>query len=319
MNKKKYQSLSDNDDFLKIYNFNTIPIIKSELKQLPLVSIAIPTYKRADLLKYALDSALNQIGFDNFEVIVIDNNPERGCETERLMLSYKNDRISYYKNCDNIGMVNNWNQCINLSKSKWLTILHDDDAIHSNFLCYFYKIVTDNKLIKAIAFSICKTGDEIKFENVNYSEKVERVNSKKFLLGNVSPFPGVVFQKHKNLYFDCQYFPIADYDYWYKLSKEGGFYKSSMKLAFYRMSYNQESKLVYMNIIEMTKKYHEDNIIRKFNYLDILVSKNTLSNLQIFYESQYGINNKPVNALKKVKSKLVIKIWTLINRFEFRY
>ena len=82
------------------------------------VTIAIPTFKRPDLLKIALDSALNQINFDDYCVIVVDNNPIRNCETEKLIESYENHNFIYVKNKINIGMCNNWNRCIEISNSK---------------------------------------------------------------------------------------------------------------------------------------------------------------------------------------------------------
>ena len=53
-------------------------------------------------MKEAVDSALNQIGFDEYDVIVVDNDPDRDDETEKLMLNYNNPKLSYYKNMKNI-------------------------------------------------------------------------------------------------------------------------------------------------------------------------------------------------------------------------
>lgn len=39
----------------------------------PLVSVIIPTYKRADMLTKAIDSVINQT-YKNIEIIVIDDN-----------------------------------------------------------------------------------------------------------------------------------------------------------------------------------------------------------------------------------------------------
>ncbi|WP_281238845.1 glycosyltransferase family A protein [Flavobacterium praedii] len=128
-------------DFLKITNnfaktasISSIQIIKSNLDFTPKVTIAIPTYKRVALLKEAIDSAINQLGYEFYDIIVVDNDPERGCETEKLLLSYNDKRIAYYKNSENIGMAGNWNRLFELALGDYVVMLHDDDLILSSFL-----------------------------------------------------------------------------------------------------------------------------------------------------------------------------------------
>lgn len=104
-------------------------------------TIAIPTYKRADSLSETLESALSQKDFDNYHVIVVDNNPVRGDETELLMEKYKaHPKVSYYKNSQNLGMAGNWNKCLLLSPSNCVVLLHDDDIMSPYCLFSFDKI-----------------------------------------------------------------------------------------------------------------------------------------------------------------------------------
>lgn len=100
-------------------------------------SIVIPTYKRADLLKQALDSAINQKNYHKeYEIIVLDNNELIDEATDLLMKQYclEHNNIIYYRNECNIGMFGNWNRCIEVCKSEWLCMLHDDDLLCSNYL-----------------------------------------------------------------------------------------------------------------------------------------------------------------------------------------
>lgn len=61
----------------------------------PLITIAIPTYNRADsYLRHALDSALNQT-YKNIEIVVSDN-----CSvdnTEEVVQGLHDPRIRYFK------------------------------------------------------------------------------------------------------------------------------------------------------------------------------------------------------------------------------
>lgn len=123
------------DNITPLRDIESIRVFKNKLDHTPFFTIAIPTYKRAGLLKEAIDSALNQEGFEDFNVIVCDNNPERNDETEMLMKLYKdNPKVTYYKHTQNVGMAGNWNKCALLSDSDKIVLLHDDDIIYPNAL-----------------------------------------------------------------------------------------------------------------------------------------------------------------------------------------
>ena len=98
----------------------------------PLVSIAIPTYNRADsYLKESLKSAVNQT-YQNIEIIVSDN-----CSTdttEMVVKAFNDNRIRYFRQKENIGAVPNSNYCLDRAKGVYFTQLHDDNLIDSDFL-----------------------------------------------------------------------------------------------------------------------------------------------------------------------------------------
>ena len=99
---------------------------------LPLVTIAIPTFNRADsYLSQALQSALKQT-YPNLEILVSDNCSTD--QTESLLTGIADPRIRYFRHETNIGANNNVNFCIEQAKGEYLLILHDDDAIDRDFV-----------------------------------------------------------------------------------------------------------------------------------------------------------------------------------------
>jgi len=58
-------------------------------------------------------------------VTVLDNCSTDGTEDRVKDIT----GIKYIKNDSNIGMINNWNKCFQLCKTKYLCILHDDDIL----------------------------------------------------------------------------------------------------------------------------------------------------------------------------------------------
>lgn len=106
-----------------------------------LYTIAIPTFKRARDLESALHSVFNQKGNIPFNLMVVDNNPERNDETEKLLSDMKYLNLSYYKNAKNIGMAGNWNRIMSLCKTKYLVMLHDDDYLFPNYIQFIADVL----------------------------------------------------------------------------------------------------------------------------------------------------------------------------------
>jgi glycosyltransferase involved in cell wall biosynthesis len=101
-------------------------------KTYPLVTIAIPTYNRADsYLKQALQCAVTQT-YSNIEIIVSDN-----CSTdttETVVKGCSDPRIRYFRHKKNIGANNNFNFCLAGAKGDYFLLLQDDDLIDRDFI-----------------------------------------------------------------------------------------------------------------------------------------------------------------------------------------
>ena len=240
-------------------------IIESNINFIPKITIAIPTFKRANLLKEALDCAINQISFDNYEILVVDNDVNRNCESEQLVNSYNNNRLSYYKNAQNIGMFGNWNRCITLSKGDYITILNDDDTLEENYLFkvdYYLKRMgeVDALLVK---FNYIDSNSIITSKVNQYNDIVKRVLLLELFWGNINPGSlGILFSKKKMLKiggFDESYFPSSDYkflvDY---IANFNNVFIVNQYLANYRFAFNESNKLIVKN--NFIKK---DDSIRK--------------------------------------------------------
>jgi glycosyltransferase involved in cell wall biosynthesis len=97
----------------------------------PEVTIAIPTYNRSDLLKISLKGALAQ-DYPNFRVLVLDNASTD--DTESVVRSFSDPRITYIRNETNIGLFRNWHRAIAFNSSPYVSILQDDDELRPEFI-----------------------------------------------------------------------------------------------------------------------------------------------------------------------------------------
>ncbi|WP_414583081.1 glycosyltransferase family 2 protein [Scytonema sp. PCC 10023] len=95
------------------------------------VTIAIPTYNRSELLKVSLQSVLAQ-DYPDFQVLVLDN--ASFDDTEAVVRSFADSRITYVRNESNIGAFRNWQRAVEINSSPYLSILSDDDILLPNFI-----------------------------------------------------------------------------------------------------------------------------------------------------------------------------------------
>lgn len=105
----------------------------SFFKENPLVTIAIPAYKR-EYLYNAIESVLNQ-SYSNLELIIVDDHSPENLKD--IVSSFKDERIKYYVNQNNIGKfnpVNNWNKCLSYARGEFFALLCDDDVYEPNFI-----------------------------------------------------------------------------------------------------------------------------------------------------------------------------------------
>ena len=101
-------------------------------KEYPLLTIAIPTYNRADKnLPKALESALRQT-YKNIEIIVSDNCSTD--DTEAFMQGYQHDHLRYIRHKENLGANGNFNACLQEATGDYFLLLHDDDLIDEDFV-----------------------------------------------------------------------------------------------------------------------------------------------------------------------------------------
>ena len=89
-----------------------------------LISVIIPTYNRAHLIKRSVDSVLNQT-YKNLELIIVDDGSTDN--TKEIIDSINDDRIVYVKQ-ENQGACAARNKGIDLAKGKYIAFQDSDDV-----------------------------------------------------------------------------------------------------------------------------------------------------------------------------------------------
>jgi len=271
----------------------------------PLVTIALPTYNRSEeLFTQALESVLNQT-YNNIEILIADN-----CSTtiniKEILLRYKNDsRISYHKHGENIGMVENWNWCVNKAKGDWINIFHDDDVMELN---HIEKVIEEikNKREVSFVFSI----PTVFFENGDRCTDWFNVDLKpeKTYSGNVFVYECIkheqnliccptVFVKSdvykSNLPFSSQPIFTTDLNMWFKIlmNKHAKFTFLSSHTLNYRIHTGQLTQ-VYISDLKGILNIEFDRVIAHLDFTN-------KSKIKLF-----SLKNKLRNTLSNFKSAI---------------
>jgi len=97
--------------------------------------IAIPFYRNLPYLRTAIESALQQSSPD-WRLWVLDDSGghESEAEVRELIASFGDERIHYFRNPGTVGMVSNWNRCLERADTELVTLLHGDDRLLPDYV-----------------------------------------------------------------------------------------------------------------------------------------------------------------------------------------
>lgn len=111
----------------------------------PLISVCVPVYLPSRQagngekhLKECLDSCMSQT-FTNYEIIICDDGSSD--KSISIIEEYvaKSKQIKFVKNEKNLGLLGNWNKCVELASGTWIKFLFQDDIMNANCLEEFVK------------------------------------------------------------------------------------------------------------------------------------------------------------------------------------
>lgn len=245
---------------------------------MPKVSILMPTFNRSSFLKEAIESVLLQ-NISEFEIIVADNASTDN--TKQIVALFDDKRIVYFRNENNIGVVNNYNKALKLSKGEYIYIFSDDDVMLPNNILKKMNVLDSYSnvgLVHSNIRMINEVGEVISDNHWagSYYDKWKEDHDSSVLFDgkeyfkilyehwNIISMPSVMIRKsiinatgefNSNTHYFC------DWDLWMRISLFSDVYYLSDKLLDYRI--------------------HSSNVIRELSY-DIKIKELTLVKENLF-------------------------------------
>ncbi|MBN1161368.1 MAG: glycosyltransferase [Dehalococcoidales bacterium] len=187
------------------------------------ISVIIPTYNRALIVKEAIESVLVQT-FQDFELIIVDN--YSGDDTESVVGSYHDQRIRYFKNQNN-GLVSvNRNFGIQKAGGEYIAFLDDDDLWLPEKLEKQVKLMDSNKEL-GLVYSDCYIMDDAGSSQgktyFSYIKPIRGAALKGLLQENtIATLTAMVSKKALDKVgdFRTKYIIAQDYDLWLRIAQQ---------------------------------------------------------------------------------------------------
>jgi glycosyltransferase involved in cell wall biosynthesis len=138
----------------------------------PLISICIPTYNGDKYLEECLNTCLKQT-FTDYEIIICDDGSSDGTISMIEAYKIKYPQIKFYKNEKNLGLVGNWNKCLELSSGEWIKFVFQDDYITEDCLHEFVNEI-DESTVLMVSKRNFVLPDKASDDYINYYSNIVR-------------------------------------------------------------------------------------------------------------------------------------------------
>jgi glycosyltransferase involved in cell wall biosynthesis len=94
-------------------------------RNVPVVSVVMPTYNKGPYLEEAIDSILSQT-YSDWELIIVDDGSTD--ETPALLARYDHPKISVYTLPENVGRSRARNTAVHMARGRYIAICDSDDV-----------------------------------------------------------------------------------------------------------------------------------------------------------------------------------------------
>lgn len=190
----------------------------TKLSERPVVSIVLPTYKRAHVLPNAIRSVLGQT-YTNWELIIVDDNSPDN--TPEVAKSFTDPRIRYVRNEPNLKLPRALNKGFSLARGDYLTWTSDDNLFGDNAI---------EKMVERLQRGDCDFAyadyylfADIDAEGNALEKRHEKLPSQLQL--EKSNHIGACFMYTRRAYetvgdYDPDLFLVEDYDYFMRIAKQ---------------------------------------------------------------------------------------------------
>ena len=214
----------------------------------PFWSVTIPTYNNNSYLKQTLESVLQQDpGAEMMQIEIVDDCSSRS-NPESIIREIGTDRISIYRQPQNVGQIVNWNTCIERARGHWVHILHQDDIVLPGFYTRLQELLEKERNVGA---AFCRYAYIDEDNNQQHISQLERKTSgiltdwiESIAIQQRIQFPSIVVKRetYEQLGGFCpKAFSTADWEMWKRIAVNSSIAFEPQMLACFRLHLASES------------------------------------------------------------------------------
>lgn len=240
------------------------------------VSIVIPTYNRAELLRNLLKSIKDQ-SFKNFEVIIVDDNSVDQNKYLDVIHEFKNElNLQYLVNETGRGAPHSRNRGIKLAKSDLIALVDDDDEWFPNKLEEQVKMFKESSERVGLVYTWTNVVNSDKILLRDQCDEIEGHCEAEILNSCFIPSPSVMLRKKALLdagLFDENFPSCQDWDMWTRVIFMG--YECRVCKSFLTYYYKHEGPSIgtssrAKNGFKMYYRKHFFKLVRYFKIRHII-------------------------------------------------
>lgn len=296
----------------------------------------LTTYNTKKYVGQAIKSVLNQT-YKDYKFIILDN-----CSTdntEGVVSTFKDSRITYIRNEKNIGFVGNINKALSLCDTEYLIIVHDDDVLKPQLFEKEINILENYEDVSIVGSNRTYINDQGYMLYNLYSFKKDRICKKHEYIksGLTLCLPTIMYRmsfiKKHNLKYLEYVSRTADTYFQYELNMlDTCIYFIGEPLIYYRRHSDQLSKDVLPVLLDRLNFCEKVYLLAKKEKLDWLIRQNYsfLTNLLFgrfysfdyddspLYEAIINLKQKEIYNTLTEEHKLLINIFMRINNKDMK-
>lgn len=214
------------------------------------VSVLMPTYNFARYLGEAIESVLTQ-DHDDFELLIVDDCSKDN--SAEIIKSYaaRDKRIRFQINSPNLGMVPNWNLCMEMARGDYLKFVFGDDKLcRPDALRKMVSLIEQNSSVTLVASARNILDENSKVIDVwdhlgkagvkrGLDVIVQCLDETRNVIGEPS---AVLFRKRDACRgFNPRYRQIVDQEFWFHLLEKGDLAYTPEPLCAFRTHPTQQT------------------------------------------------------------------------------
>ena len=201
---------------------------------MPRVSVLTPIYNtNPSHLREMIESILNQT-FTDFEFLILNDSPENK-EIEKIVKSYKDKRIKYFKNDKNMGITPSRNKLMDMACGEYIAVFDHDDISVPSRLEQQVNFLDKNPHIGVVSGWLKFFGNKTMIlKNPEYDNDIKIFMTDDCVIAHTAAMIRKSVLDENNIRYDEYYSPSEDYKLWAQLMPLTHFYNIPNVLVLYR-------------------------------------------------------------------------------------